>query len=767
MKMIKINFFNTEYGVIKSDNYEKITLEIFNKTYYFIESDFKSTDNFVAKINSEDILIGSFQLNNFDYYLHIKDKRLYLTPYLNGDSPGSLNLFIKKLHPRFSIKKTKYSFIVKDTYLDENIEINSNFFISGRISFINEVENEYKDPYIYLKITCLNYVIFLEYTIAKKDFSFKTSKINVLTKSPLKFKFQSANNLIISDKKVSQKVKLSDLKKLKSINLNNEFKNKIKNSIILKINERLYVVSCKNEKINITTDKVKDVLYKNSTFTVKKYFAFLIIKGKISYNTEIRPNTLLTKEGTLLSELSWLDNNTFVAKVKIKNIKKLINVHNTIFLGICRQKLHPLHYTFNEEKKILLTFNSMNHAIIARKNAGKNLSLGNLNNLKIYSRWHKLKILIAKKYAELYRIFNKNKKINVYFEKEASKAVESGRYVFEKVLSQKHLNSKNVFILDKHSEQYNLMKSKYGNNIINRFSFKNYLYVFLANHFISSELSNHVINTRIFNDSLNKKIKETPLYFLQHGILFMKPHDNPKISGFHKKNMTNNIIKSVVSSDLEAHEFKIMGYNEFDMMKTGLPKLDKAYLDNDADKITYMPTWRPWEESEIINGNIKKTTYYKSILDVIKAFEKENMLNRLQIAAHNKFSQYMKKNFDKYQDIFIEDPTDTLTNSIIYITDISSIILDATYRGAYPIFYWKEFDYIIEKHGGTSPVNSENAPGDIVYSEKDLVNLIKYIINNHYKIPSRIKKNYKKLNEFNDNQNTQRVVNILLEDNII
>ena len=765
--MIKINFFNTEYGVIKSYNYEKITVEIFSKTYHFIESDFKSTDNFVSKINTKDILIGSFQLNNCDYYLHIKDKRLYLTPYLNGDSPGSLNLFIKKLHPRFSIQKTKYSFIVKDTYSDENIEINSNFFVSGRTSFINEVENEDQDPYIYLKISCLNYVTFLEYTIAKKDFSFKTTKINVMTNSPLKFKFQSANNLIISAKKISQNVKLSDIKMLKSINLNSEFKNIVNDSIILKINERLYIVNCKNEKINITTDKVKDLLYKNSTFTVKKSFISLIIKGKISYNTEIRPNTLLTKEGTVLSELSWLDNNIFVAKVKIRNIKKLLNVHNTVFLGIGRQKLHPLHYTFNEEQKVLLTFNSTNHAIIARKNAGKNLSLGNLSSLKIYSRWHKLKILIAKKYAQLYRIFNKNKKINVYFEKEASKAVESGRYVFEKVLSQKHLKSKNVFILDKHSEQYHFMKSKYRNNIIDRFSFKNYLYVFLANHFISSELSNHVINTRIFNDSLNKKIKETPLYFLQHGILFMKPHDNPKTSGFHKKNMTNNIIKSVVSSDLEAHEFKIMGYNEFDMMKTGLPKLDKAYLNNDADKITYMPTWRPWEESEIINGNIKKTTYYKSILDVIKAFEKENMLNRLQIAAHNKFSQYMKNNFDKYQNIFIEDPTDTLTNSIIYITDISSIILDAAYRGAYPIFYWKEFDYIIEKHGGTSPVNPENAPGDVVYSEQDLVNIVKYIIRNDYKIPSRIKENYKKLNEFNDNQNTQRVVDILIEDNII
>ena len=74
---------------------------------------------------------------------------------------------------------------------------------------------------------------------------------------------------------------------------------------------------------------------------------------------------------------------------------------------------------------------------------------------------------------------------------------------------------------------------------------------------------------------------------------------------------------------------------------------------------------------------------------------------------------------------------------------------------------------ILLKTWGTSPVNPENAPGDVVYSEQDLVNIVKYIIRNDYKIPSRIKENYKKLNEFNDNQNTQRVVDILIEDNII
>ena len=64
------------------------------------------------------------------------------------------------------------------------------------------------------------------------------------------------------------------------------------------------------------------------------------------------------------------------------------------------------------------------------------------------------------------------------------------------------------------------MKKKWGKKIVERFSFKNYLYVFLADYFIASELSNHAINTRIFNDRLNRKIQATPLYFLQHGITF-------------------------------------------------------------------------------------------------------------------------------------------------------------------------------------------------------------------------------------------------------
>src|SRR5699024_12311712 len=103
------------------------------------------------------------------------------------------------------------------------------------------------------------------------------------------------------------------------------------------------------------------------------------------------------------------------------------------------------------------------------------------------------------------------------------------------------------------------------------------------------------------------------------------------------------------------------------------------------------------------------------------SFEKANLLDSLQITAHNKFSEFIAESLPQYKSIICDDPSEALTNSKIFITDYSSIIYDAIFRGAYPIFYWIDKDYIIENYHDIQPVNYHNTTIMIAYYEEELI----------------------------------------------
>ncbi|WP_259342252.1 CDP-glycerol glycerophosphotransferase family protein [Mammaliicoccus sciuri] len=103
----------------------------------------------------------------------------------------------------------------------------------------------------------------------------------------------------------------------------------------------------------------------------------------------------------------------------------------------------------------------------------------------------------------------------------------------------------------------------------------------------------------------------------------------------------------------------------------------------------------------------------------------------------------------------------------IFITYYSSIIYDAIYRGAYPIFYWKEKDELIKNYKAIPPVNEENAPGEIAYNEKELIEYVNKAIDKNYEVNEDIKEKYIKINEFNDNKNTKRVIEELTAEKVL
>lgn len=768
-----MKIFNHQFIITKRTGQEILSINLMDKQIIINENKLKDEEILMEKLPSyyRNGIIAILDNSAKLFFIHIKSSVLYCTCYLNNETPGSVKLNIELYSKRFTIKKEKYTYSIVDNSTNKSRLISEELFSTGNtpLSFIkNRKENE---PYIYLKISYMNYVSFLEYTINRKEFSIKTIKYELYNNSTdFEINFRSANQFTVLGKELDQIIHINKLVKNKTQILSEEFYETMTSPFMLLINNRLFIINKENNnKLLIYYDKRADLLFHETTYSAKRKKHSFVITGNIDYKFNIPVDTLVTKKGEFLGSINWKNNRQFEVVIKEESLNKLINIHNSIWFAIEDKLVHSMYRHSTKEPKVVVedSFTNGDRAYVIRLNKKYSYTLSILPALPIYNNFNKVKINLAEFISKQFpNLFNK-KKINLYFEKEASQASESAKSVFKKVIKNYNTTTINKFILDKSSKDYYEMKKKYKENIISRFSFKHYLYIFYANTYISSELSNHVIASRVFTDKINEQIVRTPLYFLQHGIMFAKPVDNPMALGFHKENVNFNLIKSVISSDLEAKEFYKMGYEKKDLMKTGLPKMDNEIISSKANKITYMPTWRYWEEAYIINDEIERTTYFQSLMNMIRIFERAGLIDRLLISPHNKFSTYIYEHMREYKHLICEDPSVALNISQAFITDYSSVIYDSIYQGGYPIFYWKDSNYLIENYKAIPPVNEDNAPGVVAKTDDELINAVKNAIENEFKISENIVEKYRDINEFHDNKNTERVIEELIKDSII
>lgn len=755
----------------ENDKLLMFSLENLQKKIKITEDDLSKETKVMKSVDlGEDTLLAIIENSSVFYYLHVKNHAMFITRYLNGKTEGSIELNIESYHPRFQVAAEGYTYNVIDQHTKSSFQIDHTIFMTGHKPLVAEDVREENEPFVYMKISACNYHSFIEYTISKKVFSIKTSLVKfVINNSQFKIDFISANQFDLKQKEFKKTLKVSALTKNKNHVLAGFSEVNQKDITIFKINKRMYVISTINNQLVIRTNTRAKLFLKELDVDAKKRNQGFVITGKISsiYPT-IQPDSLISSRGLFLGKIEWLSENNFQVEITGEQLEAITSIHTHLQLGYDMVPLYALTRVGKEpgKKNVYVKLLTDKKVYLIRLTEKDTYALSMVPSNKVYNKSNQLKIKLAYYMSKIIKpLYHQG--YNLYFEKQASKADESAKTVFDQVKTLPKLKSKNYYVLDKDSKDYPSMKEKHGLGIIDRFSFKHYLSIFLAKNFISSELSAHVVDDRVYVDLLNNKIKVTPLYFLQHGIMFAKPVDNPKAQGFYKENMQCYMKKSVISSDLEAKEFYKMGYDDNDLMKTGLAKLDVAKLDISSDKIVYMPTYRYWEESLVLNGKMEETTYYKAILEVINAFEEKGLINRLVITPHNKFAEHIYETLPQYSEIISTDPTEALKIARIFITDYSSAIYDGTYRGAYPIFYWKEADYLIEKYQAIPPVNEENAPGYVAKTAEELMFSVQQAINDDYQISKEVTDKYRAINEFHDNKNTERIIDELLLDKVL
>lgn len=394
------------------------------------------------------------------------------------------------------------------------------------------------------------------------------------------------------------------------------------------------------------------------------------------------------------------------------------------------------------------------------------------NRLNVYVRSYNVSDKLSKRLMQILAFIvskfwfgEKADKLVLLFEKNAAKYEESASVTFEKLIDSGYKYSYFIVTQDAVCD----VPEKYRSNVLIKHSFKHYLYFFKAKTFIGTETMVHSIDLKTFNKLALMKVasKNKNYVFLQHGVMYMVSLDSEARKMFKRKNL-NGKYRVVVSSQAEADHFAELGNHYYeDLYITGLPKFDKNVLNDDADKIVIMPTWRPWEINTA-RDNFLETSYFKMIMKIYNSVP-EKLKDNVIILPHPLIVNELKNLPKAVTDTIVMDAKydEILRQARILITDYSSIAYDAFYRGTRVIFYWEEKDDCMAQYGPTTKLmlNEDNVYGDYFYNTDGLEEAIDY---NYYNPQSqKYIDNYRKIVTYHDGKNTDRLIGFLKKDGII
>ena len=396
------------------------------------------------------------------------------------------------------------------------------------------------------------------------------------------------------------------------------------------------------------------------------------------------------------------------------------------------------------------------------------------NQLKVFVRpWNVTDSIVqrlkqtAAYIASLLWHTKKAKSLVLLFEKNGEKYEESASVLYEELINSGYNNA--YFVLAKHSLYWPRVAENYKKNILQKYSFRHYLYFFKAKTFIGTEAVVHAIDLQTYNLLALRKVgsKNINYVFLQHGVMYMVSLNSESRGMFGRKNL-NGKYRVVVSSKEEANHFTTLGgHLAEDMYITGLPKFDRNIHHETADTIAIMPTWRPWEIAQA-HEDFAGTGYCRMMLSLYENLP-EHLKEKAVILPHplvNRQLETLPKEIT--EKMVVNKPYDEiLRETAVLITDYSSIAYDAFSRGARVIFDWSEKDACMQAYGPSTKLmlNETNVFGDVIYHPQQLAQ----IIEENYEKPQReeYQKRYETLVEFQDGNNTKRLMELLKKDGLI
>lgn len=504
-----------------------------------------------------------------------------------------------------------------------------------------------------------------------------------------------------------------DFKEYKDfLNQKPEIENKVENSYI---NEKNILVLRGYAFVRGLELSNKDVIKRELILKGKKHE--IIKKIETDYRTDLtylfRGDSINYNWGgykPIEINLSELKDDEYEVLQRITINKKVFNIPFEFKLAEIRNKL-KVRYIKNRE--VFCRFTDGKYINIRIKALSKKSYIkSKLRKIKRDVKYD-VSLLKRKKYKSflvliLYKLFGwyfRNQQIWLMGERKDT-AQDNTYHLFKYIKdNKKNVNAK--YIITKDSQDLTKIKS-YG-DIVWYDSILHTLYLLTCKFTINSYAEKPNMYTKEYIDIVkyypdfvkNKKV------FLQHGVIGVSRVNHV----LHKNKVNYDYF--IVSSEFEKrHIVEEFGYDEKEVIVTGLARWDNLNNEAKKNKILLMPTWRSWikSEEELLNSN-----YFKTYLDFLNSEELHKILKEknyeLTFYPHYQTQKLLSKMSDNFgENITIvrqgeKSVQDLINENYILITDYSTVAFDFAYSNKPVIFYQFDYDEFYSKHYNEGPIN--------------------------------------------------------------
>ena len=230
------------------------------------------------------------------------------------------------------------------------------------------------------------------------------------------------------------------------------------------------------------------------------------------------------------------------------------------------------------------------------------------------------------------------------------------------------------------------------------------------------------------------------IVYLQHGVL------HAHLPDMYSKELSL-LDKVVVSTEFECKNFvNNYGYNDEDLIKSGMPRYD--YTKNEAPerKILFAPTWRKNligsyknNTRELLPDIFKNSDFYKEIQGFLNSEKLKDLLEKnnliLDFKNHPIFAEYNNLFEVKSDRITVSSANTKIDDYLLMITDYSSMVFDFVYLKR-PIVYFVP-DYDDFKNGVSHGYCKLDLPleegfGEMTFDCDQLIEVLKSYIENNF-----------------------------------